>query len=297
VKRFVVVGIMLVLALTSCSKDKNAKAAGSDGEKNGLVVATIGDQKITDKDVDAILAQVPEQVRARYDSPEGKKEFVTSLAEIKMMAIEAKKKGLDKDPDIQFKLGFISDQMLAKALAESAVKEIKITDEEISKNYNDNKDKFVTGPRVKLRHILVPAEPEAKAILAELKKGADFSAVAKEKSKCPSSQQGGDLGWVNKGSMVPEFEKAAFELKKGQMSGVVKSTYGFHIIMCDDAEDVKQLSLAEARESIEHQLKAEKSDSTVKNLIETVKKNNPVTLNEEYFKGAAAEAQAPEPKP
>ena len=286
-KRFVVVGIMLVLAMSACSKDKDATAAGGEGGKSGLVVASIGDQKITDKDVDAILAQVPEQVRARYESPEGKKEFVSSLAEIKMMAIEARKKGLDKDPDLKFKLEFISEQMLAKALAESAVKEIKITDEEVSKHYNDNKDKFVTGPRVKLRHILVTTEPEAKAILAELKKGADFSKIAQEKSKCPSSQQGGDLGWVNRGAMVPEFEKAAFELKKGQMSGVVKSAYGFHIIMCDDAEDQKQQSLDEARESIVNGLRAEKSDSTVKSLIESVKKNHPVTLNEEYFKNAA----------
>ena len=293
-KRLVVVGIVLVLAFTACSKDKNATAAGEDGKKDGTVVASVGDVKITDKDVDTILAQLPEQARARYETAEGKREFVSGLAEIKLMAMEAKKKGIDKTPDMKFKMEFMNDQMLAKGLAESAVKDIKITDEEISKYYADNKDKFSTGPRVKLRHILVPSEAEAKAILADLKKGGDFSTIAKEKSKCPSSQQGGDLGWVTKGSMVPEFEKAGFELKKGQMSGVVKTQYGYHILMCDDVEGVKQPSLAEAKPDIERQLKNERSESTVKALIDTVKKNNPVTYNEEYFKKAPAAAPQPE---
>jgi peptidyl-prolyl cis-trans isomerase C len=287
VKRYLVVGMMLVLAFAACSKDKNAAAAGADNQKNGHVVASVGDQKIMDTDVDMILSQLPEQAKARYESPEGKKEFVSGLAEIKLMAMEARKKGIDKTPEMKFKMDFMNDQMLAKGLAEATVKEIKITDEDISKFYNDNKDKFSTGPRVKLRHILVPTEAEAKAIQADLKKGGDFSKLAKEKSKCPSSQQGGDLGWVTKGSMVPEFEKAAFELKKGQMSGIVKTQYGYHIIICDDAEGVKQLTLAEAKPDIERQLRGEKSEAAVKNLIDTVKKNSPITYDENYFKGAA----------
>jgi peptidyl-prolyl cis-trans isomerase C len=290
VRRFFLVGIMLVLAFAACSKEKNASAAGADGKKDGKVVASMGDVKIYSSDVDAILAQLPEQARARYETPEGKKEFVSGLAEIKLMAMEAKKKGLDKTSDMKLKMEFMEDQMLAKALADSAVKEIKITDEEVSKYYNDNKDKFATGPRVKLRHILVPTEPEAKAIQAELKKGADFSKLAKEKSKCPSSQQGGDLGWVTKGSMVPEFEKAAFELKKGQMSGIVKTQYGYHIIMCDDAEGVKQLTLDEAKPDIERQLKSERSENAVKSVIDGVKKSNPITYDEAYFKEPAKEA-------
>lgn len=296
-KKFIMVGMMLVLLFASCSKDKNAPGASSGSKKGGDVVATMGDQKIYESDIAAILSQLPEQAKARYETPEGKREFVSSLAEIKVMAAEAVKKGLDKDPDMKFKLEFMHDQMLAKGLAEAAVKEIKVTDEEISKNYNDNKDKFSVGPRVKLSHILVPTEAEAKAILADLKKGGDFAALAKEKSKCPSSQQGGDLGWVTKGSMVPEFEKAGFALKKGELSGIVKTQYGFHIIRCEDIEPQKQLTLAEAKPDIERQLRNERSEAAVKGLIEGVKKNNPVTFNEEYFKKAAAKPAAdPQPK-
>jgi len=297
VKKLIVPVLILVFALIGCSKDKAVSAAGSDGAKDAHVVATIGDEKIMDADIDAFLSQMPEQARARYESPEGKREFVTSLAEIKLMAQEARKRGLDKGEDMKRKIDFISSQLLARDLAETAVKEIKITDEDITKYYNDNKDKFNVGPRVKLRHILVGTEPEAKAVLAQLKKGADFSALAREKSKCPSAQKGGDLGWATKGMMVPEFENVAFALKKGEMSGVVKTQFGYHVIMCDDIEAGKLMELTEAKPAIERQMKGEKSEGAIKALLEQVKKNTPITINEDYFKKAQEEAAQTQPMP
>lgn len=212
-----------------------------------------------------------------------------------MMAMEAKKKGIDKKPATKLKLEYIGDQILARDLEESTVENIKISDADITKYYNDNKDKFEQGPRVKVRHILVATEPEAKAILAQLKKGADFSKLAKEKSKCPSSQRGGDLGWVTQGRMDPQFEKAAFALKKGQMSGIVKSSFGYHIIICDDVEAKKEKNLAEIKPQIERQLQREKKEEAINKLKEQVKKDFPITINEEYFKKAQEEAakQAP----
>lgn len=295
-KKFIVLGMLLVLTMASCSKEKSASAAGNDvTADNSHVVATVGGEKIMDTDVDALLSQIPEQARARYASPEGKREFIASLTEIKMMAMEAKKKGLDKTPDMKLKLGFMSDQILARGLAESSFAQIKISDEEVTKFYNENKEKFNTGPRVKLRHILVAGEPEAKAILVQLKKGGDFSKLAKEKSKCPSAQQGGDLGWSTKGMMVPEFEKAAFALKKGEMSGIVKTTFGYHIIISDDVDAGGPVDITEARETIERQIRNEKGETAIKALIEQAKKSTPVTVNEDYFKQAEAAGSAPMP--
>jgi peptidyl-prolyl cis-trans isomerase C len=297
VKKLLVPVLILVFAVIGCSKDKAVSAAGGDGMKDPHVVAMVGNEKIMDADIDAFLSQMPEQARARYESPEGKREFVSSLAEIKLMALEAKKRGVDKDPDMKRKLDFITEQLLARGLAESAVKEIKINDADITKYYNDNKVKFNVGPRIKLRHILVSTEPEANAILAQLKKGADFSTLAKEKSKCPSAPKGGDLGWATKGMMVPEFENAAFALKKGEMSGVVKTQFGYHIIICDDIQAGKQMDMAEAKPAIERQLKGEKSEEAIKALIDQVKKNSPITINEEYFKKAQEEAAKSQPMP
>lgn len=297
VKKLIVPVFILVFAVMSCSKEKAVSAAGNEGIKDPHVVAMVGDEKIMDADIDAFLTQMPDQARARYASPEGKREFVSSLAEIKLMAQEAKKRGMDKTPDMKRKLDFIDSQILARGLAEAEVEKITINEADVTKFYNDNKDKFAMGPKVKVRHILVGAEPEAKAILAQLKKGADFSTLAKEKSKCPSSQKGGDLGWATKGMMVPEFENAAFSLKKGEMSGVVKTSFGYHIIMCDDVQAGKQMELSEAKPAIERQMKGEKSEATIKTLIEEAKKNYPITINEEYFKKAQEEAAKSQPMP
>jgi peptidyl-prolyl cis-trans isomerase C len=84
--------------------------------------------------------------------------------------------------------------------------------------------------KIHCAHILVKTEKEANAILERLKKGEKFSAIAKNVSLCPSKKRGGDLGTFGRGQMVKEFEKAAFDLQKGQISGIVKTKFGYHII-------------------------------------------------------------------
>ncbi len=290
-RKIVVLAIMLVVAASGCSKDKG-DTAGKATIKDPHVVAQIGNAKIMDKDIDAILSQIPEPYRARYSTPEAKREIVERMAEVRMMAMEAKKRGIDRRPETKLKLEYIVDQILAKDLEDSTIDAIQIGDADITKYYNDNKDKFVIGPRVKVRHILVEKEEDAKAILAELKKGADFAALAKAKSKCPSAPRGGDLGWVTKGRMDPEFEKAAFALSKGELSGVVKSSFGYHIIKCEDKEEAKEKPMDEIKPIVERQIKRERREEAVSKLKEEVKKAYPVVINEEYFKKAQAEAEA-----
>ena len=291
-KKLIVSVMVLMAAIAGCTAENTASMAGKVDMNDPHLVAVVGGEKIMDTDIEALLNEIPEQARQRYASVEGKRELVQSLAEIKMPSPEAKKQGIDRSPDVKRKIDFMGEQMLARELAENTVDKITISDEEISGYYHDNREQFSTGPRVKLRHILLDSESEAQAVLARLKKGEDFSALAREKSRCPSSQQGGELGWATKGMMVPEFEDAAFALKKGQMSEVVKSSYGYHVIMCDDVEAARQLDLEEVRDTIRQQLKSEKSEETVSALIEQAKKNHPVTVNEEYFRKAGEEAQA-----
>ncbi|KYK36045.1 MAG: peptidyl-prolyl cis-trans isomerase [Theionarchaea archaeon] len=90
--------------------------------------------------------------------------------------------------------------------------------------------------QVKASHILVKKRSEAEKILEELKKGASFAELAKKHSECPSRKRGGDLGWFGRGKMVPEFEEAAFSLKKGELSDIVKTQFGYHIIKATDTK-------------------------------------------------------------
>jgi len=100
--------------------------------------------------------------------------------------------------------------------------------------YDDAVKQMTNEEEVHARHILVPTEDEAKAILAQLKAGADFATLAKEKSKDPGGADGGDLGYFTKEQMVPEFAAVAFKLDKGQISDPVKTQFGWHIIKVED---------------------------------------------------------------
>jgi peptidyl-prolyl cis-trans isomerase C len=109
-----------------------------------------------------------------------------------------------------------------------------LTDAELHKVYEDAVKQMPNEEEVHARHILVPTEDEAKAILAQLKGGADFAALAKEKSKDPGAAEGGDLGYFTKDQMVPEFSEVAFKLGKGQLSDPVKTQFGWHVIKVED---------------------------------------------------------------
>lgn len=297
VKRLVVLFMVMAAAMAGCTAEKTADPAVGANADGSRVVATVGNEKILEADVEALMQEIPEQARQQYTSPEGRRELVSGLAEIKMLSLEAKKQGLDKSPEMARRIKLMGEQLLARKLATSTMEKISVSEEDISAYYNSKPQEFVTGPRAKLSHILVDSEKEALSVLARLKKGEDFAALARELSICPSSQRGGDLGWASRGMMVPEFEKVAFALEKGQLSEVVKTSFGYHVIRCDDIEPQRQVTLDEARGKIEQQLRAQKSEEAIQSLVERVKKDYPVALNEEFFSGGQSGAGNAQPAP
>ena len=122
---------------------------------------------------------------------------------------------------------------------------------EATKEMGDEKE-------VHARHILVEKEDEAKAILADLKKGGDFAAIAKEKSKDPGSKEnGGDLGYFTKDQMVPEFAEVAFKLDKGQLSDPVKTQFGWHVLKVEDKRNRPIPEFDKVKDQIEHVCRAQ----------------------------------------
>lgn len=157
-----------------------------------------------------------------------------------------------------------------------AENKVTVTPTELEQYYRDHQDQYRTPDRVKVRHILIQtpkpgpdgkidqkgvdaARAKAEDILKQIKAGTDFAELAKKNSDDPGSkEQGGELGWIVKGQTVPEFEKAAFGMNKGQTSDLVQTSYGFHIIQTEDKEVAKVKSLAEVKDSIEQTLKQQK---------------------------------------
>jgi peptidyl-prolyl cis-trans isomerase C len=194
------------------------------------VVAKVNGQPIHVSDLKAAAETLPAQARA-MPPQQLFPMLLDQLVDEQALLAEARKTGLDKDPDVQRSVKMAEDRALASALLGKMVRPL-VTEEAVKAKYDQE---FAGKPgetEVHARHILVNDEATAKKIIAELKKGGDFAALSKQYSKDPSaSAQGGDLGFFKKGDMVPEFADAAFALKDNEVSTVpVKSQFGWHVI-------------------------------------------------------------------
>ncbi len=170
----------------------------------------------------------------------------------------------------------VKEQLVISQFKEKLTSDIKVTDEEVKKFYEDNKTMFeLPAPEIRASHILVDTENEAKKILAEIKAGADFAALAKDYSKDPGSKElGGDLGYFSKGKMDPEFEKAAFALKPGEISDVVKTTFGYHIIKVTGERT--SLSFDDAKDYIKSNLENTKKEEEFNKYLDEWKKQSKI---------------------
>ena len=167
---------------------------------------------------------------------------------------------------------------------------ITVTEADAKKFYDDNPDKFKMPERTQASHILISADqkatPEdkkkakekAEAIRKRVAKGEDFAAVAKAESNCPSAAKGGDLGYFGKGQMVPEFEKAAAALKLGELSDVVESPFGYHIIKVMDRKPADTVKFAEVKDKIEDYLKSQKAQKPMTDYVDKIKKEAKVEI-------------------
>jgi len=177
----------------------------------------------------------------------------------------------------------IKKQLMIGEAVEREYEKIEITEEEISQYYEENKEFFFEPEKRKIRHILVEDKEEAEKILNQLNDGmVDFEKLARDKSICPSSEQGGDLGYISRGQMVEEFETAAFSLEIGEISDIVETEYGYHIIKCEDIKEEHQPSLEEAREDIENVLKSQKQNAAIEALITQLREDSEVIIHYDF---------------
>ncbi len=152
----------------------------------------------------------------------------------------------------------IRNQLLMVELQAAVAGPVELTPEEVQAYWDENQANYEAGEEVRASHILVKTEDEAKAILAELEAGGDFAKIAQEKSiDTGTAPKGGDLGWFGSGTMVPEFEDAAFALEAGQRSGIVQTQYGFHIILLAERKAAARPELADVRDKVEADAKQE----------------------------------------
>jgi peptidyl-prolyl cis-trans isomerase C len=203
------------------------------------------DLAIAEEDLAGNMQQMP---------PEAKREYlITFLADMMLVAKAAEGKKLADNDDFKRRLAYARTKLLMEQLLQTEAK-TAITPEAMRKVYDEAIGQVKKEQEVRARHILVETEDEAKAVLAELKKGADFAELAKSKSKDPGSADGGDLGYFTREQMVPEFADVAFKLDKGAISDPVKSQFGWHIIKVEDKRDRQPPEFDKVKDQIEQYL-------------------------------------------
>lgn len=153
-------------------------------------------------------------------------------------------------------VGYTNDDMRKNIKSKIEIEKIiepslTVTEDEMQQYFNDNKASFAEQEQVKASHILVDSEEKAQEIKDKLLAGEDFTKLAKEYSIDPSKEEnGGDLGYVVRGQMVPEFEDAVFTLEVGKISDPVKTQYGYHIIKVEEIKEAKEANYDESKEEI-----------------------------------------------
>jgi len=216
-------------------------------------LAVVNGKPVPSSRVEALKQQVERS--GRPVTPEILAQIKEELIAREIFMQEARKRGLEASEDYKTQLELARQSLLIRELFANFQKKNPVTDAEIKAEY----DKFVAangGKEYRARHILVEKEDEAKALIADLKKGGKFEDLAKKASKDPGSgANGGDLDWASAASYVPEFASALVKLEKGQLTDVpVKSQFGFHIIRVDDVREAQLPKLDEVKPQITQQL-------------------------------------------
>lgn len=255
--------------------------------KNQLMMMGRDPKQVPEEEIKEQALQSLIEMEVAYQDAKSKK-FSAKKEEVEEKFSEFKKRfkeekdykdylDREKTTEKELKQDIEKEIIINKYIEESIYKDLKpVTEEEIKKFYDENPDYFIKPEQVKASHILVSvpkdakeeqkkeAKKKAEAILKDLKKGADFEKVAKEKSDCPSKERGGDLGFFPKGRMVKPFEDVAFSLKPGVLSDVVETQFGYHIILVKEHKQEEKMNFEEVKERIKSFL----SDSKKRELIQ-----------------------------
>lgn len=248
-----------------------------------------------------LLASLPQQTRAQAATPEGKRLLADRLADLKILAQEARSRGLQSNPEVASQLKTQEDSLLANVMYQQLIQSATPSEAELKATYEARKAQL---EQVKARHILVrfqgsrvalrkdqkeltdaEALAKAQALRERIVKGEDFAAVAKaESDDTATGAKGGDLGTMSRGRMIPEFEKAVFDLKPGEISEPVKTPFGYHIVQMQERTTPP---FEKVRADLERDAKNEMATQTVHALRE---KSN-VKFNPDYF-GAPKPSEA-----
>lgn len=278
--------IFLIFIPSSILADQGTSTSETNPETETVippetVLASFGGQTITLGEFNQLWEQIPEEYKLQLD----KTIVLNQMISERLLIQEAKNMGLEEDEYVLEQIKKITEQILVQTLIQKEILDkVQVSEEEVEEYYKENQDKFTEKEQVHLYNILVETEEKAQEILEELKAGKDFSEVAKENSIGPSASKGGDLGYLSKGTIIPEIEEVIFVLEIEELSKVVKTDFGFHILKITDKKPETIKTLEEVKEDILQTLLPTKQNKAFENLLENLKSKADIEINEEALK-------------
>ena len=284
-----------------------------------VVLARVGGEPITEADFRAAFRVLPRQEQMQLLMVQGgKEEFIKRMAESKLLAVKAKKLGLDKTPDFQSTLDRTKDDLLAREFltkeGEALQAKLKLSDADVKAYYDAHPDKFKQLELVSVRHILVAVKRDPKdkegltdaeakqhiaRLQADLKKGMKFEDLAKQFSDDPGSKDNGGLYKdVDPSSWDPAFAKAAMTQPIGKVGAPVKSQYGYHLIKVEGRKPARQVPFEEAKAEAQQLAERDRQGEVWDQLMDGLKKEIPFELAKPAPSDEAkAKPSAPAAKP
>ncbi|MFH0810711.1 MAG: peptidyl-prolyl cis-trans isomerase [Pseudomonadota bacterium] len=258
-----VAGLLLAALLVSAPAAANDDVTAKPQAPK--VLARVGDVNITEDQVNEILDGTSPADRP----PDVKRQILDKMVELFVLANEAEKAGMEKDPQVQRQLLQARTVILARGVHERMAADVKISEEDARRDYEKNLDKFSVPAQFRLRHIQVKTKAKAEAILARLKKGESFENIAKKESQDSSTaQRGGDMGWQISGRMESAFERVATGLKAGEVSkGPLRTPMGYHVIKLTDIQEAHKMAFEEVKGYIMDSLQKQEMERLRKELV------------------------------
>ncbi len=234
-------------------------------------LAVVNGTAIYNQDVDELILSMGQRGQA-LNNPQGRAMVLEQLIARRLFLADALRNLYEREPAFKEQLRQVREQLLIQYAMNKAVENVKISDEEVRKYFDEHADQFAGQPMVSASHILVDNEVKAHSILKQIREGEiTFEEAARQHSSCPSSAEGGNLGEFGRGQMVPEFDQAVFSMQVGEIKGPVKTQFGYHLIRLDDKKQSEPLSFDQVKQQLGAQLLEEKRQKAFESKVNQLK--------------------------
>lgn len=234
------------------------------------ILAVAAGHEITEQELSHLIANYPAEQQAYFSNPKAKDELLEQLIGFHLFSKLAEEQKIRESQEYKETLAKMENELASHMAATGVMNKVTVDEAEVKSYFDTHPSQFQGGIKVKASHILVDREDDAKRIKEEIMAGKAFEIAAEEYSTCPSKERGGDLGYFGKGQMAPEFERAAFEGKVGDLAGPVKTQFGYHLIWIADRKREEAIDFSQIKgqlaEKLLQQKKQEAYLKTVKDL-------------------------------